>query len=436
MARQAPPVRRESPALLGQPEPQAHRGPPALPGLPEPQAHTVPPALPGPPEPQARRAAESQARVESPGRGKSEWQGRQEPRERGESEWQSRSNSEASGSFKLGIAVVIISILAAIMAIFFKGRLPSLVLYSIFAICVLGLIVGILAGLRAFRSSYRSVERARESSDAWPDTKDNMDDIPDYAWGDPETGKENTENDRLQKSLQQEARISRSLEENARKIRRLSEQKAELASAAAQQNREYEELRRQLEKQNWEQEKRNELNNRLEDYREALESARAAQKQINQELDCVQTAQDIIEALSSEIHDNFGTQLNASVEKTMQEITGSSRRFSLSRDFKISVDNSRDYVDMDRLSKGTTDQLYLSLRLNAAQLLFGRRSMPLILDDTFAYYDDDRLKALLQWLMDHYTGQILLLTCHHREENILEALNFDYNYVNLDSTQM
>ena len=342
-----------------------------------------------------------------------------------------------------GIGVILVSIFAALAAILLKDRIPSIALYTIFTICVIGLIIGIIAGLRAFRSwgvsdnlpEYKFGVKENPTSAAWPEEKAYTEDIPDYDFNDSNDHKNRDIRTAYNTCLQQEARLNCSLEETAKKIRRLAEQKAALTAAVTKQNQACDQLRRQLEKQNWEQEKTNELANRLEDYREALETAKSTQQQLQQELDCVQTAQDIIESLSGEIHENFGTQLNASVERTMQEITGSHRRYTLSKDFKIAVDNTRDYVDIDRLSKGTIDQLYLSLRINAAGILFARQNMPLILDDTFAYYDDTRLKSLLKWLTTHHPGQILLLTCHHREEEILEEINCDYNYVNLDSAQ-
>ena len=351
--------------------------------------------------------------------------------------------SSAPASLRLGIGVILVSIFAALAAILLKDRIPSIALYTIFTICVIGLIIGIIAGLRAFRSwgvsdnlpEYKFGVKENPTSAAWPEEKAYTEDIPDYDFNDSNDHKNRDIRTAYNTCLQQEARLNCSLEETAKKIRRLAEQKAALTAAVTKQNQACDQLRRQLEKQNWEQEKRNERANRLEDYREALETAKSTQQQLQQELDCVQTAQDIIESLSGEIHENFGTQLNASVERTMQEITGSHRRYTLSKDFKIAVDNTRDYVDIDRLSKGTIDQLYLSLRINAAGILFARQNMPLILDDTFAYYDDTRLKSLLKWLTTYHPGQILLLTCHHREEEILEEINCDYNYVNLDSAQ-
>jgi len=57
--------------------------------------------------------------------------------------------------------------------------------------------------------------------------------------------------------------------------------------------------------------------------------------------------------------------------------------------------------------------------------------MPIILDDSFAFYDDKRLRSTLKALSDMRNRQILIFTCHKRELNILEEENIEYNYVEL-----
>lgn len=66
-------------------------------------------------------------------------------------------------------------------------------------------------------------------------------------------------------------------------------------------------------------------------------------------------------------------------------------------------------------SKGTTDQLYLSARLALAQLLYGDRKPPLILDDPLSNFDDLRLANAMTVLEDFASErQIILFTCHDR----------------------
>ena len=92
---------------------------------------------------------------------------------------------------------------------------------------------------------------------------------------------------------------------------------------------------------------------------------------------------------------------------------------------------SGEYVPAERLSLGTIDQLYLSLRLSMNTEV-SCENMPVILDEAFAYYDDERLENILRFLVENYSNkQIIILTCTNREENIFEKLGYEFNKVRL-----
>lgn len=71
-------------------------------------------------------------------------------------------------------------------------------------------------------------------------------------------------------------------------------------------------------------------------------------------------------------------------------------------------------LEISALSTGTRDQLYLALRLAALEQFMARRGpLPLVLDDLFVHFDDERTKAglgVLDRLAD--TTQVLLFTHH------------------------
>jgi len=90
-----------------------------------------------------------------------------------------------------------------------------------------------------------------------------------------------------------------------------------------------------------------------------------------------------------------------------------------------------EYIPASRISIGTIDQLYLSLRLSMIDEISEER-MPIILDEAFAYYDDERLKNVLEFLIKQSsTNQIIIFTCTEREQKILNDLNIKYNLVEL-----
>ena len=89
-------------------------------------------------------------------------------------------------------------------------------------------------------------------------------------------------------------------------------------------------------------------------------------------------------------------------------------------------------VPVEQVSSGTMDQIYLALRLAAARLIQGEReNMPLIFDDSFVLYDDERLKSALRWLSRSYDGQLIIFTCHQREAQMLTANQIPYHMISL-----
>ena len=89
------------------------------------------------------------------------------------------------------------------------------------------------------------------------------------------------------------------------------------------------------------------------------------------------------------------------------------------------------YIPAERLSIGTIDQLYLSLRLAMLDEI-SKEKVPIILDEAFAYYDDERLKNILLYLVNEFNDrQIIILTCTNREINILKEENINYNFVEI-----
>lgn len=76
------------------------------------------------------------------------------------------------------------------------------------------------------------------------------------------------------------------------------------------------------------------------------------------------------------------------------------------------------------MSRGTLEQIYFALRMAAGELLCGRESFPVILDDVFGMYDEERLCAVLKWL--HKEQKQIISTRHKREMELLERENIPY----------
>ena len=89
-----------------------------------------------------------------------------------------------------------------------------------------------------------------------------------------------------------------------------------------------------------------------------------------------------------------------------------------------------EYKNANRLSKGTIQQLYLSFRLSMIEDIT-EENMPIILDETFAYYDNTRLKETLKNIEEQYSKnhQIIVLTCTNREEDVLNEIGVGFNKI-------
>ena len=104
--------------------------------------------------------------------------------------------------------------------------------------------------------------------------------------------------------------------------------------------------------------------------------------------------------------------------------------FNDEQGLNVELENGN-YIPAERLSVGTIDQLYLSLRLAMLDEI-SKEKVPIILDEAFAYYDEERLKNILIYLSSEFSDrQIIIFTCTNREKEILQELNIKFNNVEL-----
>jgi len=85
---------------------------------------------------------------------------------------------------------------------------------------------------------------------------------------------------------------------------------------------------------------------------------------------------------------------------------------------------------LSSLSKGTLSQLYLAARLELVDVITGGRRPPLIFDDSFSYFDDDRLERLWNVLLEVAKDQqVFLFTCCSRYDSLIGP---DVNVIDLE----
>lgn len=186
-------------------------------------------------------------------------------------------------------------------------------------------------------------------------------------------------------------------------------------------------------KNQWELEKKLELLANYKTQAEGLKNSLAENERISQEIMAIDLAQDTMTELSTSIRDSFGLHLNKTASDLIKGITGGIyTSMSIDENLNVFMNTPTKLVPIDQVSSGTMDQIYLALRLAAAKLIQdGKQEMPLIFDDSFVLYDDERLRTALKWLAASCKGQVLLFTCHQREAQMLTANQMAYNYIEL-----
>ena len=161
------------------------------------------------------------------------------------------------------------------------------------------------------------------------------------------------------------------------------------------------------------------------------ESLQAQRDQCTRRLEALQAEYDAIalamEALTQAntvLQTRFSPALGAETARIFSAITGGRYdKVLLDRNLSLSAQPAGDAMPraLSLLSQGAGDQLYLAVRLAICRMVLPRdKAAPLILDDALANFDDQRLAAALDWLLEESRSrQILLFTCHRREGDYL-----------------
>lgn len=124
-----------------------------------------------------------------------------------------------------------------------------------------------------------------------------------------------------------------------------------------------------------------------------------------------------LEEANAALRQRFSPALNEKAGQLLAHLTGGEHQgLTLARDLSAQV--AQDGVPLPHshlfLSGGAQEQLYLALRLALADLTAPQA--PLVLDDTLAYFDDQRAETALELLQElAQERQVLLFSCHSRE---------------------
>ena len=108
-------------------------------------------------------------------------------------------------------------------------------------------------------------------------------------------------------------------------------------------------------------------------------------------------AKDILNTSYEKMKSTVTPRFTQELSKNISKITDGKYNNILFNDEEgliVELENGN-YVPASKLSIGTIDQLYLSLRLSMVEEL-SKEKMPIILDEAFAYYDTQRLENIFK----------------------------------------
>lgn len=151
-----------------------------------------------------------------------------------------------------------------------------------------------------------------------------------------------------------------------------------------------------------------------------LEEADSEEAGIAERVQALTLSLETIQRLSGQLQRRIGGQLRERTSEIYRELTGGRYQWvNLDEALQPGADSGERVVPLHQLSRGAVEQLYFALRMAAGELLCQEEELPVILDDVFVMYDEKRLARTLQWLAGS-GQQVLLCTCHKREEELLE----------------
>lgn len=155
--------------------------------------------------------------------------------------------------------------------------------------------------------------------------------------------------------------------------------------------------------------------------REQLRTLNHRIHQLEETYVALELAQKALSAATDELQRRFAPRIASRAQALFSGLTGARYdRLRLGQDLSLQAGAQGEDVlrSVGWRSDGTTDQLYLALRLAVAEEL--TPEAPLILDDALVRFDDVRLKAAMEILKSEAeTKQVLLFTCQSREKMYL-----------------
>ena len=168
---------------------------------------------------------------------------------------------------------------------------------------------------------------------------------------------------------------------------------------------------------------------KLAEYEERLAVEKEAYEELLEKKRIYDMTLELLRDSYEEMKANITPEYNKKVSKMIEIFSdGKYKNVSITDGINVELENGQ-RVEANKLSVGTIEQIYLALRLSIINEL-SEESFPIILDEPFAYSDNNRLSDMMQFLAK-VENQVIVLTCTEREKDKAVKLNIDYNWIEM-----
>lgn len=176
---------------------------------------------------------------------------------------------------------------------------------------------------------------------------------------------------------------------------------------------------------------------KLETAQQKIDQARAELKPLAEEFAVKKTAAFILDNVRERCIDKVKEELLSPASDILQRLTEDEYRRILPQDnlmevdFKLELKNENIQSTTDILSRGTKEQVFLSVRLSRIKEMEG--SLPVILDDSLVNFDAYHLNQAVNILSElAQSHQVFLLTCHSELVKYINVRSKNAQYWKLD----
>lgn len=230
-------------------------------------------------------------------------------------------------------------------------------------------------------------------------------------------GRKAAPDQQLQRVCQQKSVLEEQLQQ-------LKDQKKALQLQAARQEGSGDQLQSQI------QEKEVELENLTEQVAE-LQQETLDEQHAREDRDALELAAETMSRLAARMSKTLEHTLDKEMSEILAQITGNVHE-------QLQVTDGQGIVLAEQLQKrtpeaysqGTMQQAYFSYRMAAGHMLMKEEPLPFLLDETFANYDEERLRQTLRWLAEQ-ENQIFLFTCRETEMRLLTEEDIPFASIRL-----